>query len=121
MDQEDELSRRDVEAAEVQGDRGISARRDLKQMGMVDAFTVGKADLSGMTTQQKLYISAVVHKAFVDVNEKGTEAAAATAAVASATSAPPPATFNADHPFLFMIHNRATNTILFVGRVATPS
>jgi serine protease inhibitor len=93
----------------------------LKQMGMADAFTISKADLSGMTTRQKLYLSAVVHKAYVDVNEKGTEAAASTAVVASVTSAPPPATFHADHPFLFLIHDRTTGSILFAGRLANPA
>lgn len=93
----------------------------LMEMGMKDAFVFGKADFSGMATREKLYISAVLHKAFVDVNEAGTEAAASTAVVAGAASLPPPATFHADHPFIFLIRDHSTGTILFVGRVANPA
>ena len=89
----------------------------LKEMGMKRAF--GDADFSGMTKGGGLFISAVVHKAFVDVNETGTEAAAATA-VAMATSEPPPGTFTADHPFVFVIRDNRTGSILFMGRVSQP-
>ena len=94
-------------------------------MGMRETFVLGRADFSGMATREKLYISAIVHKAFVDVNEAGTEAAAATAVVISTKKsgpAPlPPATFHADRPFVFLIRDRATDTIFFVGRVANPA
>jgi len=93
----------------------------LKEMGMKDAFTFGKADFSGMATREKLYITAVLHKAFVDVNEIGTEAAAATAIGVGTLSLPPPATFHADHPFVFLIRDNRTGSILFVGRVVNPS
>lgn len=93
----------------------------LQEMGMKDAFAAGKADFSGMATREKLYISAVLHKAFVEVNEAGTEAAASTAIVVGATSLPQPATFHADHPFVFLIRDQRTGSILFVGRVADPS
>lgn len=94
----------------------------LKALGMPTAFTPGKADFSGMATSEKLYISAVIHKAFVDVNEKGTEAAAATGVIIKATAAPPPPpVFRADHPFLFLIRDNRTGTILFVGRVVNPA
>jgi len=92
----------------------------LKEMGMRDAFEFGKADFSGMATREKLFISAVVHKAFVDVNEKGTEAAAATGVAAGTLSLPPPAMFRADHPFLFLIRDNVTGSILFMGRLANP-
>ncbi len=95
----------------------------LSQMGMPTAFT-GNADFSGMTTQQKLFISAVIHKAFVDVNEAGTEAAAATAVIMMGGGVPQPApkaNFHADHPFLFLIRENATGSILFMGRVASPA
>ncbi len=92
----------------------------LKEMGMKDAFVFGKADFSGMATREKLYITAVLHKAFVDVNEAGTEAAASTAIVVGTRSLPPPATFHADRPFVFLIRDHRTGTILFVGRVASP-
>jgi serpin B len=93
----------------------------LKEMGMKDAFARSKADFSGMASREKLFITAVLHKAFVDVNEAGTEAAAATAIAIGTTSAPPPATFHADHPFLFLIRDHRTGSILFVGRVENPS
>ena len=90
-------------------------------MGMPDAFTT-KADFSGMTGNKELFISAVVHKAFVDVNEEGTEAAAATAVTMrmTAVSTPPPA-FRADHPFLFMVRHNPSGSILFMGRVVNPA
>ncbi len=94
---------------------------ELKAMGMKDAFAFGRADFSGMATREKLYIKAVLHKAFVDVNEAGTEAAASTAVVIGTRSLPPSATFNADHPFLFLIRDNRTGTVLFVGRVANPA
>jgi serpin B len=91
----------------------------LTALGMVDAF--GAADFSGMTGQRDLFISVVVHKAFVDVNEKGTEAAAATAVVKTRSSLPPPPpTFRADHPFLFLIQERRTGSVLFLGRLVEP-
>ncbi|HMF18030.1 MAG TPA: serpin family protein [Gemmataceae bacterium] len=93
----------------------------LKQLGIKDAFDRRKADFSGMTTRERLFISHVVHKAFVDVNEAGTEAAASTAVVMDRTSLPPPGVFNADHPFLFLIRDAKTGSILFMGRVADPT
>lgn len=96
-----------------------SLKAPLIKMGMKLAFTEA-ADFSGLTTRDKLQITSVVHKAFVDVNEKGTEAAAATAVVVGVTSAPapnPPAEFNADHPFLFWIQDNRTGSVLFMGRV----
>lgn len=95
----------------------------LTAMGMVEPFT-GKADFSGMNgNREDLFIGKVLHKAFVDVSEKGTEAAAATAVVmlrAVAQAAPPPV-FRADHPFLFLIRDRNTGSILFIGRVMNPA
>jgi serpin B len=93
----------------------------LSKMGMPIAFDGRKADFSGMTTQERLFISHVIHKAFVDVNEAGTEAAAATAVLMERLSAPPPATFRADHPFVYLIRDRRTGSILFLGRVTNPS
>jgi serpin B len=99
----------------------FSLKDVLKNMGMRDAFVFGKADFSGMATREMLYITAVLHKAFVDVNEAGTEAAAATAVVIGTRSLPKEATFHADHTFLFLIRDEASGTILFMGRVADPS
>jgi serpin B len=93
----------------------------LKSMGMKDAFS-SDADFSGINGKRDLFISAVIHKAFVEVNEEGTEAAAATGVVMRLTSvgpAPIPV-FRADHPFLFLIRDNLTGSILFIGRVANP-
>jgi serpin B len=95
----------------------------LKAMGMRDAFSPSAADFSGMTTAQKLFISEVIHKAYVDVNEEGTEAAAATAVVMKTTGMPrpeEPVVFRADRPFVFIIRHRQTGSILFVGRLVNP-
>lgn len=96
----------------------------LAAMGMPDAFDFRKADFSGMDGRRDLYISKVVHKAFVDVNEEGTEAAAATAVVVTfGMAAPRPnpiPVFRADHPFLFLIRDNRTGSILFLGRMTNP-
>jgi len=100
----------------------LALSADLEAMGMTDAFT-NKADFSRLTTQEKLYISAVIHKAFIDVNEAGTEAAAATAVAISAMSMPmheQPVDFIANRPFIFAIRHNQTGAILFLGRVARP-
>ncbi len=93
----------------------------LKSMGMKDAFS-GRADFSGMTGVRDLCISEVIHKAFVDVNEEGTEAAAATAVVMRATAAGPEElpVFRADHPFLFLICDKDSGSVLFIGRMMNP-
>jgi serine protease inhibitor len=93
----------------------------LEQMGMTDAFT-DKADFSGMNGAHNLYITKAIHQTFVDVNEEGTEAAAATGvAIGVKAMLPTPASlFRADHPFLFLIRNDATGSILFLGRLADP-
>lgn len=93
----------------------------LKSMGMADAFVPDVADFSGMNGKRDLFIQAVIHKAFVEVNEEGTEAAAATGVVIGITSMPArPPVFRADHPFLFLIRDNLSGSILFVGRVMDP-
>src|SRR5262249_31659077 len=97
--------------------------KTLAAMGMKDAFDMNSADLSGMGGDPHyLYISDVIHKAFVDVNEEGTEAAAATAVIVGArdVSKPNPV-FRADHPFVFVIRDNKSGAILFVGRLANPT
>jgi serine protease inhibitor len=89
----------------------------LKSMGMSSAFVPGKADLSGMNGSNDLFLQAVIHKAFVEVNEEGTEAAAVTADDAADDAG---ACFQANHPFLFLIRHNPTNCILFMGRVVNP-
>jgi serpin B len=94
----------------------------LQSMGMVDAFSDDEADFSGMDGTDYLYISAVLHKAFVAINEEGTEAAAATAVVVKMRGLPEaPAVFRADHPFIFLIQEKSSGSILFLGRVVRPA
>jgi serpin B len=97
--------------------------KTLAAMGMPDAFDANKADFSGMQSgPEKLCIGFVIHKAFVDVNEEGTEAAAATVVGVRTASAvmSTPKVFRADHPFLFAIVHNATKTALFLGRMSDP-
>jgi serpin B len=93
----------------------------LIAMGMPSAFDFARADFSGMTGTRELMITAVLHKAFVDVNEKGTEAAAATAVLMGRGTPPKPVIFSADHPFLFLIRDNRSGVILFLGRVVDPT
>jgi serine protease inhibitor len=94
----------------------------LAEMGMRDAFSPDDADFSGMTGNPELFISDVVHKAFVAVDEAGTEAAAATAVIVGTTSIPEPSVeVTIDHPFIFLIRDIQTGAILFVGRVLNPA
>jgi serpin B len=93
----------------------------LKKLGMVDAFLGGAADFSGIDGKRDLFVQAVVHKAFIAVDEAGTEAAAATAVIIGKTSAPAPATITLDRPFLFAIVDQPTGQMLFLGRVLDPS
>ncbi|XP_049738411.1 leukocyte elastase inhibitor [Elephas maximus indicus] len=92
----------------------------LARLGVQDLFSSSKADLSGMSGARDLFISKIVHKSFVEVNEEGTEAAAATAAIANFTMLMPEETFIADHPFLFFIRHNFSKTILFSGRFSSP-
>ncbi|MBU0992775.1 MAG: serpin family protein [Proteobacteria bacterium] len=99
---------------------GIDLSQTLTGMGMKDAFSPN-ADFSGIDGTKDLYISAVLHKAFIDVNEKGTEAAAASAViVARKTAVEHLPVFKADHPFVFMIRENRHGSILFMGRVMNP-
>ncbi len=94
----------------------------LHQMGMRDAFDPARANFAGMTERADgLHISRVIHKAFIETDEVGTEAAAATATVMSFRAAPSEKTFRADRPFLFVIKHEQTGAVLFMGRVANPS
>lgn len=98
----------------------------LSRMGMPQAFS-NAANFSGMTGKPGFTISAAIHKAYIDVNEQGTEAAAATSTVFQALAMrrgmpePPPIVFRADHPFLFLIRDTRSGSILFMGRVANPA
>lgn len=101
--------------------RSIQLSQMLKTLGMESAFG-GAADFSGFTGNRDLFISEVLHKAFVKVDETGTEAAAATAVVMGITAMPPePVRMNIDRPFMFFILDRESGSIVFMGRVMDPS
>jgi serpin B len=100
----------------------------LENLGMKTAFDPNAADFSAMTGDRSLVISAAIHKAYIDLDENGTEAAAATAVVMGMAMAapplsppPPPIVFTADHPFLFLIRDNKSGAILFMGRVTDPT
>jgi serpin B len=103
----------------------LALARQLKELGMVLAFDEAKADFSGLAEPPAagLYVSGVFHKAFVNVDEKGTEAAAASAVIIGWRSAPqkPKVEVHVDHPFLFLIRDVRSGMILFMGRVADPT
>ena len=102
----------------------FSLGKALSEMGMPTAFS-DKADFSGISAKHGLMIAQAVHKAFVDVSERGTEAAAATAVTIKRSAIirepSPPPVFRADHPFIFLIRDTRSGSILFLGRLAIPS
>ncbi|MCK4852731.1 MAG: serpin family protein [Bacteroidales bacterium] len=100
----------------------INLRQELTAMGMGTVFS-RYADLSGMTGEKNLYVDEVIHKAFIEVNESGTEAAAATAGIIGLKSslAGDPVRFIADHPFIFFLFDQQTACIIFTGRFVRPS
>ncbi|ADO72252.1 serpin family protein [Stigmatella aurantiaca] len=100
-----------------QVEKSFSLADSLQALGMTDAFSEW-ANFSGLTTQEALAIARVEHKAFVAVDEKGTEAAAATAVIVAPPSVPEPLTVN--RPFLFLIEDKETKTVLFLGRFVKP-
>jgi serpin B len=103
-------------------DSDFRLKDTLAGMGMRDAFSPDDADFSGMTGNRELFISDVVHKAFVSVDEAGTEAAAATAVIAAGSAAPqPPVEVTIDRPFIFLIRDIETGAIIFIGRVLNPA
>ncbi len=98
----------------------------LENLGMKTAFDASSADFSAMTGDKSLSISAAIHKAYIDLDEDGTEAAAATAVMMTGMAmrpmpTPPPIVFTADHPFLFLIRDNASGAILFMGRLTDPT
>jgi serpin B len=95
--------------------------RTLEQMGMRLAFG-GGADFSGIDGRRGLFIAKAIHQTFLQVDEKGTEAAAATALVMNESSGPPPPRirFHADHPFFFLLRDNRSGSVLFMGRIGEP-
>ncbi len=111
-----EASEVDVALPKMKMETTFELKDALSAMGMPTAFT-NDADFTGITHTEPLKISKVIHKAFVDVNEEGTEAAAATAVIGvKATAVMRTPTFHADHPFLFFVRDRTTGVVLFAGR-----
>lgn len=113
----------DVTVPKFRFEASYSLKKPLIDMGMGDAFSDG-ANFSGITDAERLFISDVIHKTFISVAENGTEAAAATAVIIVAASAPGEEpeykVFKADHPFLFLIVDRETGAVLFMGRLMDP-
>ena len=93
----------------------------FRTLGMTDPFEAGSADFSGVSVEAELYISGAIHQATIEVDEFGTIATAATAVVGGDESAPPPAEFRADRPFIFVIEHDETSEPLFIGRVLEPT
>jgi serpin B len=103
---------------------GFGLKETLATLGMSDGFDSYGANFSGIA-KSGIYLSSVIHEAYVDVNEEGTEAAAATAVEGGARPIVarkeyPPIVFRADHPFVFLIRDESTGAILFMGRVTDP-
>jgi len=102
----------------------LSIKDNLSRMGMADIFTP-EADFSGITEVKPASLSDVIHKAFIEVDEKKTEAAAASAVIVTVEVSlekqiPEPLVMRIDHPFIFLIRDNRTNTILFLGRIMKP-
>ena len=114
----------DVALPKFKMSSGFSLAQALEALGLKDAFDPGRADFSGMDGRAHwLYLSAVLHNSYIEVNEKGTEAAAATAVVVGSRAMrieELPREFRADHPFLFLIRDSTTGSILFMGRAVKP-
>lgn len=110
----------DVKLPRFKMEEKYDLEKILTKMGMENAFDSSKSDFSGMSPANDLIVSKVVHKAFVDVNEEGTEAAAATGVDMEVRSITIPVEFVADHPFIFFIQHKPTKSILFVGRYCSP-
>ena len=111
----------DLSMPKFQSESRFGLAEKLAALGMPDAFDAQKADFSGMTGKPDMMIGSVLHQATIDVNEEGTEAAAATAVVMNVTSMPGESyTIRLDKPFVYVIYETTTNTIVFMGRVVNP-
>ncbi|KAJ1200954.1 hypothetical protein NDU88_004774 [Pleurodeles waltl] len=115
-----EMSEVEVELPRFKLEEKYNLKSTLSRMGMSDIFIEGKADLTGMAAKRDLFLSHILHQAVVEVNEEGTEAAAATAGIIAVKSSHRTIKFEADHPFLFFIQHNMTRSILFYGRFCSP-
>ena len=112
----------DLSMPKFEYESSFGLKQPLATLGMQDAFSPEAADFSGMDGRRDLFIQDVLHKAFVSVDEAGTEAAAATAVIVGTTSvSPEQVEIKIDRPFIFLIRDIKTGTVLFVGRVLNPS
>ena len=112
----------DLSLPKFEFETSVPVTKALQSLGINDAFSPGVADFSGIDGSKALYISDVRHKAFIKLDEEGTEAAAATAVTVGFVSAPPrPIEMVIDRPFIFLIRDHPTGAILFVGRVLDPT
>jgi serpin B len=110
----------DISLPKFRIETAVRLREPLSKVGLSDLFE--KPDLTGISSEEGLHVDEVIHKTYIDVDEEGTEAAAATAIMMEGAGMPPePVAFNADHPFLYAIREKKTGAILFIGRVADPS
>jgi serpin B len=115
---------RSVQLPRFKIDHEVQPADILRQFGMTDAFQEGKADFTGISKEVRLFINGIFHKAFIEVNEEGTEAAAATAVVVQTESVAElqkEMEFIANSPFFFVLRDRVTNSILFIGKVKDPT
>ncbi len=110
----------DVTLPRFKVDYSVELTTSLARLGMTTAFVAGKADFSPINGGGDLYVSTVLHKAFVDVNEEGTEAAAATGIAVASFAVRRSLRFTVDHPFLFLIRDASTGSLLFLGRIVDP-
>ena len=109
-----------VQLPKVQVESSFQLNEPLMAMGMTVAFDPNRANFRGIAENERLFISQVLHKTFLRIDEKGTEAGAATAVEIQAESSAEPPTFRADHPFLLLIRDKPTGAMLFLGRIAEP-
>lgn len=105
----------EIELPRIRMEQTYDMKSCLSKMGMSDLFDSNKANLRGISKKGDLYVSQIFQKTFVEINEEGTEAAAATAAVATVRMRPISVSFKADHPFMFLIRENKTKSMLFFG------
>jgi len=121
FEEESENTKVNIQLPKFKLEKTIPLTEHLSSLGITDMFSDGLADFSGIDGTKQLYVSTVLQKAFIEVNEEGSEAAAATGAVMMMRSMPaPPEQFIADHPFIFFIRDKTTGMLLFQGRVSNP-